>query len=204
MLAGARSQGDHVCNVRVRSCSVSRLVDLRWLLWGPCTCTMRINPPGSPVDCHRGKKAYTKGLSGPPSGPLPPRDALEASRVDAPRPLRPPSPWRLPPTTAGSPLRGLRPRRYPKQRLCRKIAFSRQNPKIVYWKINNLRVQTFLFSVICDRATERPPVRRGSRCRSGCSGAGSDARGCGNPGPNNMCGRPVLQWNTPVCSRRRR
>ena len=39
-----------------------------------------------------------------------------------------------------------------KKRLCRKIAFSRQNPKIVYWKINDLRVQTFLFSVICDRA----------------------------------------------------
>ena len=39
-----------------------------------------------------------------------------------------------------------------KNGLCRKIAFSRQNPKIVYWKINNLRVQTFLFSVICDRA----------------------------------------------------
>src|SRR5215813_12013941 len=40
-------------------------------------------------------------------------------------------------------------------RLCRKIAFSRQNPKIVYWKINDLRVQTFLFSVICDRARKR-------------------------------------------------
>ena len=36
--------------------------------------------------------------------------------------------------------------------LCRKIAFSRQNPKIVYWKINDLRVRIFLFSVICDRA----------------------------------------------------
>ena len=36
--------------------------------------------------------------------------------------------------------------------LCRKIAFSRQNPEILYWKINDLRVQTFLFSVICDRA----------------------------------------------------
>jgi hypothetical protein len=47
-------------------------------------------------------------------------------------------------------------------RLCRKMAFSRQNPKIVYWKINNLRVQTFLFSVICDRATERPPIRVGA------------------------------------------
>jgi hypothetical protein len=39
-----------------------------------------------------------------------------------------------------------------KKRLCRKIAFSRQNPKIVYRKINDLRDQTFLFSVICDRA----------------------------------------------------
>jgi hypothetical protein len=40
--------------------------------------------------------------------------------------------------------------------LCRKIAFSRQNPKNVYWKIKDLRVQTFLFSVICDRALGRP------------------------------------------------
>ena len=37
-------------------------------------------------------------------------------------------------------------------RLCRKIAFSGQSPKIVYWKIKDLRVQTFLFSVICYRA----------------------------------------------------
>jgi hypothetical protein len=41
--------------------------------------------------------------------------------------------------------------------LCRKFAFSRQNPKIVYLKINDLRVQTFLFSVICDRAGFAPP-----------------------------------------------
>src|SRR5262245_45389098 len=38
------------------------------------------------------------------------------------------------------------------QGLCRKIAFSRHNPKIVYWKIKDLRVPTFLFSIICDRA----------------------------------------------------
>jgi NAD(P)H-hydrate repair Nnr-like enzyme with NAD(P)H-hydrate epimerase domain len=24
---------------------------------GPCTCTLRLNTPGSPTDCHRGKKA---------------------------------------------------------------------------------------------------------------------------------------------------
>ena len=40
--------------------------------------------------------------------------------------------------------------------LCRKIAFSRHNPKIVYWKIKDLRVHTFLFSVICDRAIPLP------------------------------------------------
>src|SRR2546430_10878000 len=41
---------------------------------------------------------------------------------------------------------------FPYTTLFRSIAFSRQNPKTVYWKINDLRVQTFLFSVICDRA----------------------------------------------------
>ena len=40
--------------------------------------------------------------------------------------------------------------------LCRKITFSRQNPKIVYWKINDFRVQTFLFSGICDRTLMLP------------------------------------------------
>ena len=35
--------------------------------------------------------------------------------------------------------------------LCRKVGFWRQNPKIGSWKINHLRVSTFLFSVICDR-----------------------------------------------------
>jgi hypothetical protein len=37
-------------------------------------------------------------------------------------------------------------------RLCRKVGFWRQNPKMGYQKINDLRVSTFLFSVICDRA----------------------------------------------------
>jgi hypothetical protein len=36
--------------------------------------------------------------------------------------------------------------------LCRKVGFWRPNPKIGYQKINDLRVSTFLFSVICDRA----------------------------------------------------
>src|SRR5215510_6090688 len=38
--------------------------------------------------------------------------------------------------------------------LCRKVGFWRPNPKIGYQKINDLRVSTFLFSVICDRAFE--------------------------------------------------
>src|SRR4029434_10165412 len=40
--------------------------------------------------------------------------------------------------------------------LCRKVGFERENPKIVCRKINGLRVQTFLFSVICDRAVVAP------------------------------------------------
>ena len=35
---------------------------------------------------------------------------------------------------------------------CRKLAFLRQNLKIVFRKINDLCASTFLFSVICDRA----------------------------------------------------
>jgi hypothetical protein len=38
------------------------------------------------------------------------------------------------------------------RRLCRKVAFRRQNLKMGYRKINGLRASTFLFSVICDRA----------------------------------------------------
>jgi hypothetical protein len=36
-------------------------------------------------------------------------------------------------------------------RLCRKVGFWRQNPKVGSRKINYLRISTFLFSVICDR-----------------------------------------------------
>src|SRR6266568_6414798 len=49
---------------------------------------MRINIAGSPVDCHRGKKAETRGLSWPPSGPFTPGDALKAGRADTPTPPR--------------------------------------------------------------------------------------------------------------------
>src|SRR5262245_26473540 len=62
--------------------------------------------------------------------------------------------------------------------LCRKIAFSRQNPKIVHWKISGLRVQTFLFSVIYDRASadsstrERGVVRLEDQGRQGHSPIG--------------------------------
>jgi len=36
--------------------------------------------------------------------------------------------------------------------LCRRVGFWRPNPKIGYQKINDVRVSTFLLSVICDRA----------------------------------------------------
>src|SRR5438132_4345366 len=51
---------------------------------------LRINPPSSSTDRYRGKKSYKRGLSWPPSSPLTPGEALEASRVDARRELRSP------------------------------------------------------------------------------------------------------------------
>ena len=57
---------------------------------GSCPCRLRINLPDSPVTRRRGKKAYERGLSWPPSGPLSPGDALATSRVNASHPLRSP------------------------------------------------------------------------------------------------------------------
>ena len=57
---------------------------------GSCPCRLRINLPGSPVDCHRGKKAWTRALSWPPSGPLSPGDALAAGPPDTRHRLRSP------------------------------------------------------------------------------------------------------------------
>src|SRR5262249_23153992 len=45
---------------------------------------------GSPVDCHRSKKAWTRELSWPPSGPLSPGDALAAGRPATRHRLRSP------------------------------------------------------------------------------------------------------------------
>src|SRR3989442_1351276 len=55
-----------------------------------CPCRLRINLPGSPVDSHRGKKAWTRELSWPPSGPLSPGDALAAGPPDTRHRLRSP------------------------------------------------------------------------------------------------------------------
>jgi hypothetical protein len=57
---------------------------------GLCTCPLRINTTGSPIDCHKSKKASMSGLSWPLSGPLTPGHALEACRVDTRRHLRSP------------------------------------------------------------------------------------------------------------------
>jgi hypothetical protein len=57
---------------------------------GSCPCRLRINLPGSPVDWHRGKKAGTRELSWPPSGPLSPGDALAAGPPDTRHRLRSP------------------------------------------------------------------------------------------------------------------
>jgi acetolactate synthase-1/2/3 large subunit len=60
-----------------------------WDARGSCPCRLRINLPGSPVTCHRDKKAWTRELSWAPSGPLTPGDTRAACRVDAPYQLRP-------------------------------------------------------------------------------------------------------------------
>jgi hypothetical protein len=81
---------------------------------GSCPCRLRINPPGSPVDRHRSKKAWTREPAWLPSGPLSPGDTLKVSRVDAPRRLRPP-PLAASLTTARSYPRWLGPRRHAEQ-----------------------------------------------------------------------------------------
>src|SRR5262244_1264720 len=58
---------------------------------GSCPCSLRINSIGSPIDHYRTKKVYTRGLAWPHDGSLNRGDALEVSRVDARRLLRPPS-----------------------------------------------------------------------------------------------------------------
>src|SRR5215510_8149042 len=49
---------------------------------GSCTCPMRINIAGSPDDCHRSKKAWTRGLAWHPGSPFTSGDALTAGRAD--------------------------------------------------------------------------------------------------------------------------
>src|SRR5215471_3679319 len=61
----------------------------RKIAW-PCTCPLRINIAGSPVDRHRGKKAWTRGLAWHPRGPCIPGNALTAGRVGVHRLCRPP------------------------------------------------------------------------------------------------------------------
>ena len=58
--------------------------------WRSCPCRLRLNATGSPIDHYRTKKVYIRGLSWPHDGSLNRGDALEVSRVDARRLLRPP------------------------------------------------------------------------------------------------------------------
>src|SRR6516165_4221978 len=57
---------------------------------GSCTSRLRLNATGSPIDHYRIKTVYIRGLSWPHDGSLNRGDALEVSRVDARRLLRPP------------------------------------------------------------------------------------------------------------------
>jgi hypothetical protein len=51
-----------------------------------CTCPMRRNIAGSPVNRQRVKKSYKRGLAWHPSSPFTPGDALKTSRADTPTP----------------------------------------------------------------------------------------------------------------------
>src|SRR6516165_12746099 len=79
-----------------------------------CTCTLRINTPGSPTDRHKNKKIYTRGLSWPPSGPRTLVDALAVGRADA-RHLRRPPHLATSHDPACSHPHWLRPRRHAKE-----------------------------------------------------------------------------------------
>src|SRR4051794_28933827 len=59
------------------------VASVRHLAVGSCTSNVRVNTRGLPHNRHKSKKASTRGLSWPPSGPLTPGDALDAGHVDA-------------------------------------------------------------------------------------------------------------------------
>jgi hypothetical protein len=93
--------------------AIAAFVDVERQIIRSCTWPLRIHTPGPPVDSHRGKKTWTRGLSWHPSRLLTPGDALEVSRVDAPRQLRPPPlaashhhGWLTPPLVGATAARG--------------------------------------------------------------------------------------------------
>jgi hypothetical protein len=69
---------------------LTALVLICLMIHGSCPSSLRLNTRGLPGDHHKGKKAWARGLSGPPSGPLTPGDDLDAGRADTRHPLRPP------------------------------------------------------------------------------------------------------------------
>jgi hypothetical protein len=79
-----------------------------------CPSSVRVNIRGLPGHRHKGKKAETRGLLWPPSGPLSPGDALDAGHAPTRRLLRP-----LPRAASYHPTcsypRWLRPRRDAKE-----------------------------------------------------------------------------------------
>ena len=81
---------------------------------GSCPSSLRVNTRGLPGDHHKGTKAYTRGPSGPLSGPRTPGDVLDASHADARR-RSGPLPLLLPTTPLDSHPHRLRPRWHTKQ-----------------------------------------------------------------------------------------
>ena len=77
-----------------------------------CTCNVRINPSGSPVDRHSGETAPISKPSCPHGGPLHGGDPLESDRANTRRLLRSLPPYQLLTTVSHSHTCGLRPWRY--------------------------------------------------------------------------------------------
>ena len=66
-------------------------IDLHVLdIYGSCTSGLWINTTGSPIDCHKSKKVWQRGVTWHPSGPRISGDTLDAGQANAHRLLRPP------------------------------------------------------------------------------------------------------------------
>src|SRR6516162_467681 len=90
MLADGQVEALHECRLDLPAAGRQHLLDRLQRAKRSCPSSLRLNTRGLPDDHHKGKKAYPRGPSGPPSGPLTPGDVLDVSHADARHRLRSP------------------------------------------------------------------------------------------------------------------